>query len=150
MKNRFYKVHTQGIVVSSIPGQSYTLRVGNTDYEVEFTQMHASNIRYPENLLADDGCSLSVGASVQLVGICRSGLDISWRPSHEDYLECIPANENEIEDEARKRYFQILKKGTEKGQIPERLCESIVSLAQGSALKALIQLKMFLGIPINL
>lgn len=150
MKNNYYKIHAEGKVVSSKAPFSYTINVNGINYEVDYSQMHAHNIGYPDNLLSNDGHSLAEGVNIQLVGICRQGQDISWRPSHEEYLKCTAQSEDAIESEASKKYLQALKKGTEQGMIPKRLSESIVSMAQGSPVKALIQLKLFLGLPIKL
>lgn len=150
MKNNFYKVHAEGKVLSSKVPISYTICVDGIDYEVEYSQMHASNIEYPDDILSDDGHSLVEGATIQLVGICRYGQDISWRPAHEKYLKTLVLSQDSLESEASKKYLQVLKKGTEQGMIPKRLSESIVSMAQGSPVNALIQLKLFLGLPIKL
>ena len=150
MKNNFYKVHAEGKVVSSKAPVSYTICVDGIDYEIEYSQMHAQNIEYPDNLLSADGHSLAEGATIQLVGICRHGHDISWRPAHEEYLKSISQSDDSLESEASKKYLQVLKKGTEQGMIPKRLSDSIVSMAQGSPVNALIQLKLFLGLPIKL
>jgi len=150
MKNNFYKVYAEGTVVSSRPPVSYTIRVNGADYEIEYSQMHAQNIGYPDSLLSGDGHSLSEGATIHLVGICRHGQEISWRPAHEEYLKCLAQSEDSLESEASKKYLQILKKGTEQGLIPKRLSDSIVLMAQGSPINALIQLKIFLGLPIKL
>ncbi len=150
MNRNFTKAYAKGEIIACVPRHRYTVKINGDLVDIPYAQIHSPNLAYPGELLSSDGLSLKSGAVIDLVGIEREGEPVSWRPAHESYLKTEEARVEETEAEAREVYFELLQSATERGLVSSTLSQSVRQLAQGSAISAVILLKIFLGIPVSL
>ena len=164
---KFTKEFKTGVIRDKDVPNSYTIAVGGESFTVPYTQIHAKGIRFPETILCKDG-SLRRGSSIELVGIVREALPVSWRPSHEKYLvgadpaksdsraagapaSCAssvvsPSASFSDDDEiSESSYKSLLREALAEGRIEQMLLNSILAYIDGNLEYAVVFLKMHLG-----